>query len=131
MIDTHVHLDDDKLRGEVAAVVERAHTAGVLNMISIATSYRSAQQCVELAKSLTGVFASVGIHQLWTGAQPEIGMLFNWWMPRVVALGETGSDRYWDNTRSLAAGLFQQASELSRKTGLPVVIHCREADVIC
>lgn len=133
MIDTHVHLDDDKLRGEVAAVVERAHTAGVLNMISIATSYRSAQQCVELAKSLTGVFASVGIHPNYgQEAQPgdwdAVVKLVD--EPRVVALGETGLDRYWDNTPfPLQQDYFSRHLELSRKTGLPVVIHCREADV--
>lgn len=132
MIDTHVHLDDDKLRGEVAAVVERAHAAGVLNMISIATTMNSASQCVELAQTFTGVFASVGIHPNYgQEAQPDdwdgIVQLVD--ATRVVALGETGLDRYWDNTPfPVQQDYFSRHLELSRKTGLPVVIHCREAE---
>lgn len=132
MIDTHVHLDDDKLRGEVAAVVQRAQSAGVEQMISIATTLNSARQCVELAKILSGVFASVGIHPNygqeaqpgdWDGIVQLVDAL------RVVALGETGLDRYWDNTPfPLQQDYFSRHLELSRKTGLPVVIHCREAD---
>jgi TatD DNase family protein len=132
VIDTHVHLDDDKLRGEAAAVVQRAQAAGVERMISIATTFNSARQCVELAQTLSGVFASVGIHPNYgEEAQPGDwdGVVQLVDASRVVALGETGLDRYWDNTPfPLQQDYFSRHLEMSRKTGLPVVIHCREAD---
>ena len=67
LIDTHVHLDDDRLRGELAAVVQRAIEAGVQRMICIATTAESARHGVEYAQQFESVFASVGI--------PELGCL--------------------------------------------------------
>lgn len=132
LIDTHVHLDDDRLRGEVAEVVQRAETAGVRRMVCIATTAESAKRCVEFAGRFAGVYASVGIHpNNAIEAQPGdwelvAGMVQS---PKVVALGETGLDRHWDTTPfAMQQDYFARHLALSRQTGLPVVIHCREAE---
>ncbi|MFO0814461.1 MAG: TatD family hydrolase [Gemmatales bacterium] len=132
LIDTHVHLDDDKLRGEVDAVVARAQTAGVGQMVCIATTADSSDRCVALAQRFDSVFASVGIHPN-SGAEAKPGdwerVLALVKSPKVVALGETGLDCHWDFTPfTMQQDYFARHLTLSRQTGLPVVIHCREAE---
>lgn len=132
LIDTHVHLDDDRLRGEVAAVVQRSLEAGVYRMICIATTLESARNGVAYAERFEPVYASVGIHPNSANeAQPGdweavVGMVKSL---KVVALGETGLDRHWDFTPfAMQQDYFARHLALSRQTGLPVVIHCREAE---
>ena len=132
LIDTHVHLDDDRLRGELAAVVQRAIDAGVTRMICIATTADSARQGVAYAQQLESVYASVGIHpnsakEARPGDWEAIVEMVK--SPKVVALGETGLDRHWDTTPfAMQQDYFARHLALSRQTGLPVVIHCREAE---
>ena len=132
LIDTHCHLDDDKLRGEVEAVVDRAIAAGVATLVSIATTAASAERCVQLAQRFDSVFASIGIHPNSAArAQPDdwdrIVALTN--TTKVVALGETGLDHHWDfSPFPVQQDYFARHLALSRQTGLPVVIHCREAE---
>ena len=127
LIDTHVHLDDDRLRGELAAVVQRAIDAGVARMICIATTAESARKSVEYAQQFEPVYASVGIHpnsavEAGPGDwQAIVDMVTS---PKVVALGETGLDRHWDTTPfAMQQDYFARHLALSRQTGLPVVIH--------
>jgi TatD DNase family protein len=132
LVDTHVHLDDDRLRGELSAVVQRAIEAGVQRMICIATTAESARHGVEFAQHYQSVFASVGIHpNSAVEAKPDdwqsvVDMVK---MPKVVALGETGLDRHWDTTPfAMQQDYFARHLALSRQMGLPVVIPCREAE---
>ena len=62
LIDTHAHLDAEQFAGEVPAVIARAHTAGVVQMIAVATTAMSSAACVALAVEHPGVFATVGVH---------------------------------------------------------------------
>jgi TatD DNase family protein len=132
LIDTHGHLDDDRLRGEVAAVVDRAVEAGVRQMICIATTAESAGRCVAMAQQFEAVYASAGIHpNHGKEAGPDdwntVVSLVK--QPKVVALGETGLDRHWDFTPfDVQQDYFARHLALSRQVGLPVVIHCREAE---
>lgn len=132
LVDTHVHLDDDRLRGELAAVVQRALDAGVYRMICIATTALSARNGMVYAQQFESVYASVGIHpNSAVEAQPDdwqavVDMVKS---PKVVALGETGLDRHWDTTPfAMQQDYFARHLALSRQTRLPVVIHCREAE---
>ena len=132
LIDTHVHLDDDRLRGELAAVVQRAIDAGVTRMICIATHAESARHGVAYAQQFESVYASVGIHPNYAHeASPGDweAMVEMVKSPKVVALGETGLDRHWDTTPfAMQQDYFARHLALSRQSGLPVVIHCREAE---
>ncbi len=132
LIDTHVHLDDEQLRESVAAVLERARQAGVEQWIAIGTTLASSQACLELARRHSGVFASVGIHPNHCHEAAEsdwvrIAELAS--NPGVVALGETGLDRYWDDAPfELQEEYFDRHLALSQATGLPVVVHLRDCE---
>ncbi|HEX8203043.1 MAG TPA: TatD family hydrolase [Isosphaeraceae bacterium] len=132
LIDTHAHLDDPKLAGDLPGVLGRARTAGVGQVIAIATTAASAAEVVAIADGHAGVFAAVGIQPNHV-AEEAPG---DWQRvveltaePRVVAVGETGLDRHWDVTpfdRQQEA--FGRHLELAQERGLPVVIHCRDCE---
>lgn len=136
LIDTHAHLDDDRFAEDRPAVVERARAAGVVQVITVATTAATSRVSVDLAATFPTVWATVGIQpnhvaEAAPGDWDEVVRLAA--APRVVALGETGLDRYWDYAPfPLQEDYFARHLELSRRTGLPVVIHCRdaEADVV-
>ena len=132
LIDTHTHLEDRKFANDREAAIERAVAAGVTRMLVIATSSGDSPACVARARSDVRLRASVGIHPNSVagesaGAWDTIVRLAA--DPTVVALGETGLDRHWDTTPFAdQEDYFARHLALSRTTGLPIVIHCREAD---
>lgn len=131
LVDTHAHLDAPRLRDDLPAVLERARTAGVRQIVAIGTTAEDSEAVAKLARDYAGVFAAVGIHPNDAfEATPEdwqrvLALLEE---PNVVALGETGLDRYWDRTPfSQQQEWFERHLELGRESGLPLVIHCRES----
>lgn len=133
-IDTHAHLTDERLRAELPAVLDRARAAGVERVVGVATTAADSQSGLDVAAQFPDIVSpTVGIHPNHAAeASPDdwdqIVQLAN--MPNVVALGETGLDRHWDFTPfALQEEYFARHLELSRQSGLLVVIHCREADV--
>ncbi|MFL5329037.1 MAG: TatD family hydrolase [Gemmataceae bacterium] len=131
-IDTHAHLTDDRLLSQIGEVLQRAKVAEVERMVCVATTASDAVQSIELARKYTHISATVGIHpnhaaEAKPGDWDEIVRLAA--DPTVVALGETGLDRHWDFTPfALQEDYFARHLVLSRTTGKPVVIHCREAE---
>lgn len=130
LFDTHAHLDDgefDQVRDEIVA---RAREAGVESIIAIGTTADSSHRCTELARRYDGVYASVGIQPNYCAeAGPDdwrrIEAMVR--LPRVVALGETGLDRYWDYTPfALQEDYFQRHIDLAQQLDLPLVIHMRD-----
>lgn len=136
LIDTHAHLEDSRLRDELPAVLERAREAGVCQIVAIGTTARDSETVAAIAREYPGVFAAVGIHPNEAAeATPEDwqAVLALLKAPNVVALGETGLDRYWDRTPFVQQQeWFDRHLALGRETGLPLVIHCRDsqADLI-
>ena len=131
MIDTHCHLDDEQFDADRDAVVDRAAAAGVEVMIALGTTAASSRATVRIAETYSAVFAAVGIHpNSCAEAAPGdwdavVNLLDN---GRVVALGETGLDRYWDHAPiELQRDYFDRHLRLSQARDLPVVIHCRDA----
>jgi TatD DNase family protein len=129
--DTHAHLDQQEFDADRTAVIERASQAGVQWILSVGIDLASSRRAVRLAEEHAEIFAAVGIHPN-SAAQAEpsdwdqIVDLVN--HPRVVAIGETGLDRYWDYTPvSLQQEYFDRHLCLSRERNLPIVIHCRDA----
>lgn len=124
MIDTHCHLDylDDpaSARGEL----------GLSAMVCIGASPEHARKAVALAEQFPDVYATVGLHPTDTGedtpeARQELEALAC--HPRVVGLGESGLDDYWDDTRRAAQrSAFEWQLELARRVGKPLVIHTRD-----
>jgi TatD DNase family protein len=132
LIDTHAHLDDDRFRDDLSAVLERAAASGVSRVITIATTASSSAACLSLAGQYACVFATVGIQpnhvaEAEATAWDEVARLAT--RAKVVALGETGLDRHWDYTPfPQQEDYFGRHLQLARQHGLPVVIHCREAE---
>jgi TatD DNase family protein len=132
LIDTHAHLDDEQFAADLLAVLDRARAAGVVQIVAVATSAASSAATLALAARYPALFATVGIHPNHITREPptawdDIVALVG--RDRVVAVGETGLDRHWDDTPFPAQEeLFARHLELGRLHGLPVVIHCREAE---
>ena len=130
--DTHAHLNDPALIDRIGEVLADARNAGVSKIVAIGIDLRSSYQCIELAKSDDGIFASVGVHpnscHNSNDAQwKEIIQLAK--DPNVVALGETGLDCYWDDCPlATQQPWFARHIQLSHETGLPIVVHLRDSE---
>ncbi len=134
IVDTHCHLDEEGFTHELDEVVSASIENGVVAIVTIGTSVESSRRSIELAERFPGVvFAAVGIHPNYTAA----ARAGDWEIieelarhPRVVAVGETGLDRYWDYAPiELQQDYFDRHLELSEQTGKPFIVHCRDADV--
>jgi TatD DNase family protein len=131
LIDTHVHLDEEAFRPDRHEVVARAAAAGVVSMITIGISAATSRAAVDLAQSCPSVYAAVAIQpnyvsQAAPGDWELIQELAT--QPKVVAVGETGLDRYWDYAPfDLQVEFFDKHLELARRLDLPFIVHCREA----
>jgi TatD DNase family protein len=132
LIDTHAHLDDDRFRDDLPAVLSRAQSAGVTPILTIGTTAASSAAAVALAARHDCLYACVGIQPNHIAGEPagaweEIERLVA--QPRVAAVGETGLDRYWDHTPfPLQEDYFARHLDLARRHHRPVVIHCRDAE---
>ena len=130
--DTHAHLDQPEFDDDRVEVISRARAAGVNHMIAIAISADTSKVCVDLAGEYGGIFAAVGmqpnyIAQGQPGDWDRIVELIN--QPGVVAIGETGLDRYWDFTPfDMQQEYFDRHLRLSQKCGLPFIVHMRDCD---
>jgi TatD DNase family protein len=132
LVDTHAHLDDRRLAAQLPAVLDRARSAGLIQVVAIATSASSSAATQAIAAGHRGVFASVGMQpndlvEAQPGDWERVVALSS--LPRVVALGETGLDRYWDRTPfDVQQDYFDRHLALGRERSLPVVIHCRNCE---
>ena len=130
LVDTHAHLADSRLRARLDEVLASARSAGVGRMIAVATNALDSRVVVEIAREYPVVDATVGIHP----NEAHAATLDDWMTvvelaldPAVVAIGETGLDRHWDQTPfSIQQDYFQRQLELSYRLGLPIIIHSRE-----
>jgi len=133
LVDAHCHLDEERFAGDREAVVARAVAHGVSRMITIGASdeMQANHDAVALAARHATVFATVGIHphaasRVTPAVFEEIERLAA--APKVVAIGETGLDYYYDNSpRPQQQAAFRQFIGLARRLRLPLVIHLRDA----
>jgi TatD DNase family protein len=131
LFDTHAHLDDEQLSGDVASVIERAAAAWVRSILAVGTNATSSRNCLALAQQHSGLWSSAGIHpnhaaEAQAGDWDEIVRLAG--ESCVVALGETGLDLYWKDTPlPLQQDYFDRHIRLSQASGKPLVIHQRES----
>jgi TatD DNase family protein len=132
LVDTHAHLDDPGLAHDLPGVLARARDAGVVQVVAIATTSASSASVLDIARHHAGVFSSVGIQpnhvaEAQEGDWDRVVSLAA--RPKVVAIGETGLDRYWDHAPfPLQQRYFEQHLDLASERKLPVVIHCRECE---
>jgi TatD DNase family protein len=132
LIDSHCHLEYEGLVDDQQAVLERARAAGIGGMLNISTRRNEWERVVGTATREPDVWASVGIHPHEADAHADMGAaaLLEWAEnPRVIGLGETGLDYYYDHSdRETQQALFRVHIGVARQTGLPVIIHTRDAE---
>ncbi|WP_448952337.1 TatD family hydrolase [Labrys neptuniae] len=132
LIDSHCHLDFPDLQAEIDDVVARARKTGVGRMITISTRIRQFEKIKALIERFDDVFGSVGTHCLHAHEEDDIALdtiLELAAHPKVVAIGEAGLDYHYDYApRDVQERGFRKHIAAARVTGLPLVIHAREAD---
>lgn len=130
--DTHAHLDQDEFDADRTEVLARAQAAGVETIVAVGVTAASSRACVELAAQHSGVRAAVGIQPNYTtqaAADDWAAIVELAARPGVVALGETGLDRYWNySPLDVQQDYFDRHLRLSQQTGLPFIVHTRDSD---
>ena len=135
LIDTHCHLDFKELAEDRAGVLERAMEAGVDRMITIATNKSRWPSYLQIAAENPNIYCSIGVHPESVGEPDEdftaadIIALVNA-NPKVVGIGECGLDYHYEDaaTPAMQARYFDEHIAAAQETGLPVIIHARDAD---
>ena len=132
LIDSHCHLDFPDFATELDAIVARAGAAGIARMVTISTRVRRHDQLLAIAERFPDVYASVGTHPHYAHEELDVtaaDLVARTRHPKVVALGEAGLDYHYDRSPHDAQERgFRTHIAAARETGLPLVIHSREAD---
>ncbi|MCA9470817.1 MAG: TatD family hydrolase [Nitrospirales bacterium] len=131
LIDTHVHLDDQRYDTDRIEMFSRAQDAGVEAFITIGCDLATSRAAVELADQHPNIYAAIGVHphevkhieDAWYRELAELAK-----HPKVVGYGEIGLDFHYDHSpRDIQRRRFREQIQLARELHLPIVIHTREA----
>ena len=132
LVDSHCHLDFPDFAEDLDAIVARAETAGIGRIVTISTRVKRLGGLLAIAERFPNVYCSVGTHphnaheELDVTAADLVALTR---APKVVAIGEAGLDYHYDNSpRDAQERGFRTHIAAARETGLPLVIHTREAD---
>jgi len=132
LIDSHCHLEYEGLVEDQAAILARAREAGIRGFVNISTRQSEWDRVVATAAREPDVWASIGIHPHEADQHADLGegaLLEAAAHPRVIAIGETGLDYFYDKSdRAVQQALFRTHIAVARRTGLPIVIHTRNAE---
>ena len=132
LIDSHCHLDFPDLAAELNAVVARARAAGIARVVTISTRVARHAEVLAIAERFPDVFCSVGTHPHHAHEELDVtvdDLVARARHPTVVAIGEAGLDYYYDRSpREEQTQVFRTHIAAARETGLPLVIHTRDAD---
>ena len=133
LVDSHCHLDFPDFKDDLDGVVGRARAAGVSRFVTISTRVRRQSDLLAIAERFADVYCSVGTHPHHAHEELDIAaaeLIARTRHPKIVAIGEAGLDYHYDNSspRDAQEQGFRAHIMASRQTGLPLVIHSREAD---
>jgi TatD DNase family protein len=132
LIDSHCHLNYEGLVERQDEVLENARERGVQGFLNISTRKSEWNDVISAAERNTDVWATVGVHPHEADAHPDLGaaaLVEGSNHPRVIAIGECGLDYYYDKSdRAAQRERFHAHIEAARQTGLPLVVHTREAE---
>ncbi|KQT49011.1 LuxR family transcriptional regulator [Aureimonas sp. Leaf454] len=132
LVDSHCHLDFPDFAEERDAIVARAAETGVGTMVTISTRVERIESLIALAETYPQVYATVGTHPQNAGEEPDVPTsdLVRWSAAeKIVGIGEAGLDYFYDKApRDTQAAVFRRHIAAARETGLPLVIHARDAD---
>lgn len=132
LIDSHCHLVYDGLAERQSEVLDAARARGVTGFLNISTRQNEWDAVVAVAEREPDVWASIGIHPHEADAHPDLGaavLVDAARHPKVIAIGECGLDYYYDKSdRAAQRERFAAHIEAARETGLPLVVHTRDAE---
>lgn len=130
-IDTHVHLNADQYEEDVKEVIQRALDAKVEKMVVVGFDRKTIEKAMELTEQYPFIYAVIGWHPVDAIDCTEEDLK---WIeslaahPKVVGIGETGLDYYWDKSpKDIQQELFRKQIKLAQKLDLPIIIHNRDA----
>lgn len=130
--DSHCHLNYKGLAEDQQSVLERARASGVVAMLNIATRESEWDAVLATAESEPDVWSTVGIHPHEADQHPHVDtakLVARAAHPRVVGIGESGLDYYYDKSdREQQQASFRAHLAACRETGLPIVVHTRDAE---
>jgi TatD DNase family protein len=131
-IDSHCHLNYKGLIEDQRGVIERARAAGVSGMLNISTREGEWDAVVATAETAPDIWASIGIHPHEADKHPDVDtakLIAKAAHPKVIAIGETGLDYYYDHSdRAQQRTAFRAHIGAARETGLPLIVHTRDAE---
>lgn len=132
LADSHCHLDFPDFQDDLEGVLARARNAGVGWMLTIGTHVTKADQVLAIAEAHDNIWCTLGIHPHEAAREPQVtedDLIRLADHPKVVGLGETGLDFHYDHSpRDVQERQFRTHVRAARQTGLPLVIHARDAD---
>jgi TatD DNase family protein len=132
VVDSHCHLDFPDFVGDLDGVIARAEAAGLKRIVSISTRVARLGDTLAIAERFPLVYASVGTHPNHAHEEPDVPVAEFVELsrhPKVVAIGEAGLDYHYDySPRDVQEPSFRRQIAAARETGLPLVIHSRDAD---
>ncbi len=132
LVDSHCHLDFPDLITETAEIIARAKAAGVNRMVTICTRLKNEPKVRALAEAHAQVFYAAGVHPMSAHEEPLVTvdqLVALAHHPRFVGLGETGLDyHYTAETKTIQQTSLRRHIEAAQETGLPLIIHSRDAD---
>lgn len=132
LVDSHCHLDFEDFGGDFDSVLARAKESGVERMLTICTRVTKFDQVLKIAEAAGNIRCTVGIHPHEAENEPDVDVARLSELakhPKVVGIGEAGLDYFYDKSpRERQQEVFATHIEASRVTGLPIVVHSRDAD---
>ncbi len=132
LVDSHCHLDFPDFADELDAVIARARDSGVTTMQTICTRLSNFEQVLAIARAHDGVHCSVGVHPHNVKDEPEVdsvALIDRTGAREVIGIGETGLDYHYEHSpRAQQQASFRAHIAAARESGLPVIVHTREAD---
>lgn len=135
IVDSHCHLNYKGIIEQQGDVIGRARDAGVGCMLAINTKLKEYSEIIDVVEANSDIYGTVGIHPHEAENEPDVAvdaLVEKSQHPKIVGLGETGLDYFYDNApRDMQQVNFKAHLKAAQITGLPVVIHTRDADEDC
>ena len=134
LVDSHCHLNFPEFKEDIEKVIENAGNSGIKHMLTVNTRLSEITEVQEIAEKHHNIFCSVGVHPHDSKDYNDPNLLENLKVhakhPKVVALGETGLDYYYNNSdQESQVNCFKMHLKTSAEIDLPVIIHTRDADI--
>jgi TatD DNase family protein len=132
IVDSHCHLDFESFQDDIDAVIDRAREVGLCRIVTICTKISGFERVLAVAERYDDVFCSVGVHPHEAEREGDVTLERLVQLsrhPKVVGIGESGLDYYYDNSPVEAQkASFRTHIAAARETGLPLIVHSRDAD---